>query len=45
MWRETEAQYRAAAEAYIKAKTGSDVTGQDKWQERARFLPRAAQSF
>jgi TldD protein len=36
MWRETDSQYRAAAEALIKIKTGKDVQVQDAAQEMVR---------
>jgi TldD protein len=37
MWRETDSQYRAAAEALIKIKTGKDVQVQDEAQNAPDF--------
>ena len=43
MWRETESQYRAAAEAFIKVKTGKDVQVQTLEQGAPDFSQEKAQ--
>ena len=45
MWRETESQYRAAAEAFIKVKTGKDVQVQTLAQGAPDFSQEKAQVF
>jgi predicted Zn-dependent protease len=45
MWRETEAQYRAAAEAYIKVKTGKDVQVQTVAQGAPDFSQEKPQTY
>jgi TldD protein len=45
MWRETESQYRAAAEAFIKVKTGKDVQVQTLEQGAPDFSQEKPQVF
>lgn len=45
MWRETETQYRAAAEAFIKVKTGKDVQVQTVAQGAPDFSQEKPQSY
>ena len=45
MWRETESQYRAAAEAFIKVKTGKDVQVQTVAQGAPDFSQEKPQSY
>ena len=45
MWRETESQYRAAAEAFIKVKTGKDVQVQTAAQGAPDFSQEKAQVY
>jgi len=45
MWRETETQYRAAAEAFIKVKTGKDVQVQSVAQGAPDFSQEKPQAF
>ncbi len=45
MWRETESQYRAAAEAFIKVKTGKDVQVQTVAQGAPDFSQEKAQVY
>jgi TldD protein len=45
MWRETETQYRAAAEAFIKVKTGKDVQVQSVAQGAPDFSQEKPQSY
>ncbi|HYT07419.1 MAG TPA: metallopeptidase TldD-related protein [Rugosimonospora sp.] len=45
MWRETESQYRAAAEAFIKVKTGKDVQVQTVAQGAPDFSQEKAQIY
>lgn len=45
MWRETESQYRAAAEAFIKVKTGKDVQIQTVAQGAPDFSKEKPQVF
>ena len=45
MWRETESQYRAAAEAFIKVKTGKDVQVQSVAQGAPDFSREKPQAF
>lgn len=45
MWRETETQYRAAAEAFIKVKTGKDVQVQSVAQGAPDFSQEKPQAY
>jgi len=45
MWRQTESQYRAAAEAFIKVKTGKDVQVQTVAQGAPDFSQEKAQVY
>jgi len=45
IWRETEDQYRAAAEAFIKVKTGKDVQVQTAAQEAPDFSKEKPQTY
>jgi TldD protein len=45
MWRQTESQYRAAAEAFIKVKTGKDVQVQTAAQSAPDFSQEKPQTF